>query len=159
MPAKNNSNSFTPILLGLFLILILAAFAASIHKNRLEIGKLRVVFANGSSQNFNVYLAATLQEQVQGLMNKTSIGTCNGLGNCLGMLFVYQNSSSLCFWMENTPLPLKQLWITNNIVTAEENGVPYSTAIYCHIGEMVLEVPMNSSVGMGASVYLNGTAG
>ncbi len=76
----------------------------------------------------NAYLATSLQQQYQGYMNSTTIGNCSGEGNCIGMLFVFKNQSEECFWMKNTIIPLRQLWISQNgIITYAYNATPYSS--------------------------------
>jgi uncharacterized membrane protein (UPF0127 family) len=89
---------------------------------------------------YSAYTATTLQQQEQGYMNQTSIGDCNGLPSCLGMLFIFKNQSEQCFWMANTQIPLEQSWISNQgIVTYVYNASPYSTKSICADGTMVLE--------------------
>lgn len=103
----------------------------------------------------NVYLALTLPQQEAGLMNASSIGSCNGEGDCVGMLFVFNGTQELCFWMKNTIMPLRQVWIAaNGTVVNIYNATPQSTASVCYDGEMVLEVPANSTLplGLGARI-------
>lgn len=119
-----------------------------------KIGSLQLGYSNGTSTTVNVYLAQTPIQWTTGMMNQSSLGNCNGLGNCYGMLFVFPNTSIQCFWMENTIMPLKQFWITNNTITAEWNGTPYSKATYCYQGNEVLETPSNSTLKSGDSVSL-----
>lgn len=74
-------------------------------------------------RSYNVYLAITPEQQEKGLMNVTSIGDCNGSGNCLGMLFVNAGNPE-CFWMKDTIIPLKQYWISGNEISHVWTGVP-----------------------------------
>ncbi len=121
------------------------------------IGRLELQNGSGSMQG-NVYLAVTSEEQAYGLMYQKSIGDCNGAGNCMGMLFIFNNVSRECFWMENTIIPLRQYWITNNTITGVVNGTPYSVTPYCHYGNMVLETNINSTIVPGYKVYLEGNS-
>lgn len=149
---------FTAVL-AILTIAALSYYNSNYAQNRAEPGTEHVVqlllgYENGSTASVNAYLALTPKEQQIGLMYQTSFGNCNGQGNCYGMLFAFQNYSELCFWMKNTVLPLKQFWIYNNTITAEENGSPYSTQTYCHAGDAVLETHANSSLAVGDSIYL-----
>ena len=114
-----------------------------------QIVNLELTYVNGTSVFVNVYLAATPEEQQAGLMNISSMGDCNGMGDCYGMLFVFPSYSNQCFWMKDTIMPLRQFWIMNGAITAEENGIPYSTSIYCHNGDKVLETYLNSTLQIG----------
>ncbi len=151
-----------------FLYITLAALAAAIvllilfyiaHLSPARLGgytvtSLILAYPNGSSFDVNAYVASSAQQQAYGLMYLPSMGSCNGAGSCYGMLFVFPNSSSQCFWMKNTMMPLRQLWILGNVIVASERGTPYSTKVYCHTGNMVLETYPNSSLAIGDRIYL-----
>jgi uncharacterized membrane protein (UPF0127 family) len=107
---------------------------------------------NGKS--YNVYLATTAQQQEQGLMNRTTMGGCNGYGNCLGMLFVFKNNTQLCFWMKDTKMPLEQYWIRNNTIYTSIRGAPYSTKATCNYGDWVLETNTSSNVSIGQKIFI-----
>ena len=114
---------------------------------------------NGVSTAYGAYLAANLTQQEQGYMNQTGIGDCNGIKPCIGMLFVFQNSSSQCFWMKNTEIPLKQVWINNGAITRIYNATPYSTDVICGYGNWVLETGINQSIPAGSRItFANGTS-
>jgi uncharacterized membrane protein (UPF0127 family) len=72
------------------------------------------------------------------------------------MLFVFPSNSSECFWMEDTPEPLTQVWISNGTITNVYNATPESTASVCAYGNWVLELysrlPLNLSIGGRATV-------
>ncbi|MGB3288397.1 MAG: DUF192 domain-containing protein, partial [Burkholderiaceae bacterium] len=50
-------------------------------------------------------VAATDDSRAQGLMNRASLPESHG------MLFVFDNPTTTCFWMKNTPLPLSIAFI------------------------------------------------
>lgn len=107
---------------------------------------------NGSVVNGLVYVANTTQEQVQGFQNATSFGDCNGFSKihsmqCIGMIFVTPNTSSLCFWMHNTPLPLRQAWISSGgVVTYIYQAQPESDKSVCQNAQDVLETSPSSPI-------------
>jgi uncharacterized membrane protein (UPF0127 family) len=106
-------------------------------------------------REYYAYLALTSEQQMNGLMNVTSIGDCYGHGKCIGMLFVFQKGSSPCFWMKNTVIPLKQYWISNETITHVAVGVPYSTNQTCYYGDMVLETNASSNFSIGEKFLVN----
>jgi uncharacterized membrane protein (UPF0127 family) len=71
-------------------------------------------------------IAATDASRAYGLMNRTSLPENHG------MLFVYDEPSSVCFWMKNTPLPLSIAFIdaTGRIVTLADMP-PFSLDSHC----------------------------
>ncbi|HVC58309.1 MAG TPA: DUF192 domain-containing protein [Candidatus Acidoferrales bacterium] len=112
---------------------------------------------NGVNTNYGVYLADTENLAERGYMNQSSIGDCKGISPCMGMLFYFQNTTSLCFWMKNTEIPLRQYWLDNNMtVIYAYNAVPESTHGQCYVGSGVLETSMNQSIPIGARIQLQG---
>lgn len=99
-------------------------------------------------RSYNVYLAITPEQQQRGLMNVTSIGNCNGYGNCLGMLFV-DLPSPACFWMKDTMMPLEQYWINDNKISYAWTGIPESTNVVCEQGKGVLETNTSTNFTTG----------
>jgi hypothetical protein len=88
----------------------------------------RVIFMhpNGSTDTVYVQVANTLQEQEQGLMYRTSLPEDNG------MLFVFNTNSVESFWMENTPLPLDMIFVSENLTINDinYNAKPESTTTF-----------------------------
>ena len=108
--------------------------------------------SGGTAVQYYAYLASTTAQQQEGYMNVTTVGDCGNRGECIGMLFVFNRTSNLCFWMENTALPLRQSWINySGRVVYSTDAVPYSTNVICHNGMYVLETYANTTV--------NGTVG
>mgnify|MGYP001626183410 CR=1 FL=1 len=105
------------------------------------------------NNTWNVYVAKTLAQQEQGYMYQHSIGDCNGMGNCLGMLFIMNGTQEICMWMHNTPMPLHQYWIENNAIVYSYNAVPFSDKTICHMGNAVLET--NRTIPVGTGFYVN----
>ncbi len=102
---------------------------------------------NNATTTRSVYLALTPQQQQEGYMNVSTIGDCNNTGQCIGMLFVFQNQTNLCFWMENTAIQLRQTWLNQSgYPTYTYVGTPYSTQLTCSYGKYVIETEPNISI-------------
>ena len=101
-----------------------------------------------SSQQYTVLLALDGSAWQQGLMNASESDLLQS--GAIGMLFVFPSNSIRCFWMENTPMQLRQAWIANNIMAYVYNATPYSTASVCHYGDYVLEVPASYNITLHA---------
>ena len=73
-----------------------------------------------NGKNINVEIADSPEERARGLAYRDS------LAEQTGMLFVFDNSSILRFWMKNTLIPLDIIYIDENkrIVTLMENALP-----------------------------------
>lgn len=94
--------------------------------------------------HYHVYVAITPNQLSEGYMNVSSMGNCGGLGNCIGMVFIFPGYSSQCFWMKNTELKLKMTWLNSlGQPTATYNATPFSQMPVCHYAQYVLETPRN----------------
>ncbi|MGC8479769.1 MAG: DUF192 domain-containing protein [Candidatus Micrarchaeia archaeon] len=92
---------------------------------------------NGTSKI--VYIAQSYTQQITGMMYR------NSFDGAYGMLFVFNSTRQACMWMENTKIPLEQVWINSNgSISFIKNAIPYSTNITCAQGKYVLEVPYNT---------------
>jgi uncharacterized membrane protein (UPF0127 family) len=79
--------------------------------------------ANGS-HSFSIEIANTPQEQEQGLMYRQQMPDDHG------MLFAFEQSEPLAFWMKNTPMPLDLVFVSSRgEVKAVRHGTPFSTDI------------------------------
>ena len=86
---------------------------------------LTIRTAEGAEHRFDVELALTPDQQMQGLMYRP------GLDQDAGMLFVHRPARSAKMWMRNTASPLDLLFIAEDgrIVKMAERTVPYSLSI------------------------------
>ena len=77
-------------------------------------------------QLFQVEVAATPRERERGLMERKQL-PANG-----GMLFVFEQAATHCFWMHNTPLPLSIAFIDSQgrIVNLADMP-PHSDDLHC----------------------------
>jgi uncharacterized membrane protein (UPF0127 family) len=85
---------------------------------------LTIIDDNGKPHHFQVEMATTPQEQVTGLMYRTSVPADSG------MLFVFPTVQPEAFWMKNTLVPLDMVFINadGTIRAIADNTVPYSLA-------------------------------
>jgi len=73
-------------------------------------------------KRFSIEVADAPHERQAGLMFRRTMADDHG------MLFVFERSQALGFWMKNTPMPLDLLFIgEDGRVRAIEQGVPFST--------------------------------
>ncbi|MCL5430620.1 MAG: DUF192 domain-containing protein [Candidatus Marsarchaeota archaeon] len=149
-----------PIIMAIIAALALSAIALIVlNQNSLD-GTFSVenitIIRSGMMGNFSVYVATTTPQQTRGYMYQKAIGDCDGLKGCIGMIFVFPGQSTECFWMENTIMPLRQSWISNNgVVGLVYNATPYSTNSICSAGRMVLETLQNFSISPGDEVIMH----
>ncbi|VVB80979.1 putative ACR [uncultured archaeon] len=94
-----------------------------------------VTFDNVS---FSVEVAQTQQEKARGLMFRESMPDNHG------MLFVFDKSGPLSFWMKNTLIPLDMVFIDGNMTVVDvKTAVPCKAdpcASYKSSGMYVLEI-------------------
>jgi uncharacterized membrane protein (UPF0127 family) len=83
-------------------------------------------------------IAETDEEQSEGLMNRTSLGKNNG------MLFLFEEGSSPCFWMKDTKIPLSIAFISkSNTIVKITNMEPLSLKEHCSGEPIVLALEVN----------------
>ncbi|ACB40684.1 DUF192 domain-containing protein [Pyrobaculum neutrophilum] len=87
---------------------------------------------------YAVYTADNLARWTIGYMNVTAYDP-RGVG-AVGMLFVFPKNSTYCFWMKNTYLPLRMVWIAGETVTQSALAAPLDTTPICGYGDKVLEL-------------------
>ncbi len=79
------------------------------------------ITAGRKVHKFRVEVAATSEQQAQGLMFRTAMGADEG------MIFPMRPARPASFWMHNTVLPLDIIYVGTNgrIITIAANAVPY----------------------------------
>lgn len=108
---------------GLFLgmaILLTALPAAALET--FARSSLVIETAAGGRYRFDVELAETPMQQMQGLMFREK------LAPDAGMLFLYDRPQPASFWMKNTLIPLDMIFIgaDGKVVNIHQNAVPHS---------------------------------
>ena len=96
--------------------------AASVERSPagLEQVRLTISTAKGATHPFLVEVAASPEEQAQGLMNRQELGPDRG------MIFPMAPPREASFWMKNTLIPLDMLFVRSDgtIARIEQNAVP-----------------------------------
>ncbi|MEO3385660.1 DUF192 domain-containing protein [Mesorhizobium sp. CAU 1741] len=83
---------------------------------------LLVETASGTHE-FTIEVAASPDQRAAGLMFRTD------MADDKGMLFVFERTQRLSFWMQNTPMPLDLIFIdADGRIVAIRWGEPFSTA-------------------------------
>ena len=88
----------------------------------LEQVPLTVTTAAGARHRFTVEVARTVEEQAQGLMNRSALAPDRG------MIFPLEPPRTASFWMKNTLIPLDIIFVRTDgtIANIAENTVPLS---------------------------------
>ncbi len=97
------------------------------------------IISGAKTHEFQVELALTPQQHMQGLMFRQRLGVD------AGMLFVYRREAPIAMWMKNTYLPLDMLFISRGGIISKiaERTVPLS------------EMTISSGVAVIAVLELN----
>lgn len=96
---------------------------------------------------YNVKVAKTEEDYIQGLQNITSLPKNEG------MLFPYDEEQEVTFWMKDTKIPLDIIFINEDYeVTKVVRGVPDSEIFIIGIAKYVLELNENSGVQKGDDI-------
>jgi len=129
-------------LLALLLCGLAAASAAAFQRSSLIIETLA-----GQRHHFEVELALSTQEMMQGLLFRES------LAERAGMLFVVSSDRVFTMWMKNTLVPLDMLFIASDgtIRTIATDAEPLSLAVISSQVPVraVLEVPGGTAARLG----------
>lgn len=100
-------------------------------------------------KSFSIEVADEPEKRRRGLMFRRSMRDDHG------MLFVFEESGRLGFWMQNTPMPLDLLFIgEDGQVRAIEQGEPFSTDSIAPpvMARFVLELNAGTALSSGIAV-------
>ncbi|XHM74962.1 DUF192 domain-containing protein [Mesorhizobium sp. ANAO-SY3R2] len=98
---------------------------------------------------FRIEISDEPGERAMGLMFRKD------LADDLGMLFVFEQTQPVGFWMKNTPLPLDLLFIgADGVVRDIQQGVPFSEAVIAaeEPVRFVLELKAGTAAKTGVNV-------
>lgn len=114
--------------LAQFLLVLVATWGA-FHSDAQAQGqpqKLPIINLSASIHLIQAMVAQTPDERSTGLMFRKEMGTNEG------MLFIFEQASTQCFWMKNTFLPLSAAFIRDDgsIVNIEDMK-PHTTDGHC----------------------------
>ncbi len=126
--------------------------APAVHpQSGLELVPLTITTQDGAEHSFTVEVAATRDDQRQGLMFRTSMGADEG------MIFPFPQPRMASFWMRNTVIPLDIIFIDpdGRILNIAENTVPYSEESVRSVGPAGAVLELNG----GRTAELGITAG
>lgn len=107
-----------------------------------------IVDATGGETEFTIEIADSNAERSRGLMYRQD------LPKMRGMLFVFEDTRRVAFWMKNTPLPLDLIFIgEDGRVRTIGRGEPFSEAPIAAAGPVrfVLEVHQDTAAALGIS--------
>ena len=112
----------------IFTFFLINSSFAQLSKVQIEIGTKKLI----------AEIAETDEEQNEGLMNRQALEKDNG------MLFIFEESSTPCFWMKDTQIPLSIAFIskTNTIVKIVDMQ-PLSLTEHCSGQPIVLALEVN----------------
>lgn len=142
---------------AIFVLLLLVAPGAVAEENAalpapmiLPVDPAPLVAETGEGEHsFTVEIADSDSERSRGLMHRPSLDENHG------MLFVFERTRRVSFWMQNTPLPLDLIFIgEDGRVEAIMQGEPFSTAPISPRPEVrfVLEVEAGTAQKAGIDV-------
>jgi uncharacterized membrane protein (UPF0127 family) len=98
------------------------------------------IVSGKNSYKFDVELALTDGQQMQGLMFRRS------MASDAGMLFVYGREEPTAMWMKNTFIPLDMLFISSEgrVAHIAERTMPMSEAIVSSVGPVLAVLELNA---------------
>jgi uncharacterized membrane protein (UPF0127 family) len=100
--------------------------------------RLDAITLNAGMHNIRAEVAATPAERQQGLMFRRDLAQHEG------MLFVFQQAATQCFWMRNTPTPLSIAFLRDDGSVANIlDMAPHSEAQHCSAEPVRYALEMN----------------
>lgn len=108
--------------------------------------RLEIETAGGTTHSFSIEVADTDFERSAGLMFRVDMDADHG------MLFVFERTRRLSFWMQNTPMPLDLIFIgEDGRIVSIRRGEPFSTASIAPLspGRFVLELKAGTAQKAG----------
>lgn len=133
-----------------YFLIIFTFFLIGCNSNNKELTKIKI-----EDENFWIEIADTSEKRQLGLMNRKKLKKNHG------MLFVFESIGIYPFWMKNTLIPLRMIWIDDHkkVVDIQE-ALPCEKSpckIYTPINKakFVLEVNLNELPNLKTGMKIN----
>lgn len=124
LQSTKNRHATPRMLMSLFMGLG-ALLTTAAHAQSAQVDLPRVQLSAGMHL-INAQVAATPQQRETGLMHRSEMPSGEG------MVFVFENASTLCFWMKNTLIPLTAAFIAEDgTIINLEDMKPMTTDSHC----------------------------
>jgi uncharacterized membrane protein (UPF0127 family) len=106
-----------------------------------------VAETDADKPSFSIEIADTDAERSAGLMFRRV------MPDDRGMLFVFENTRRVAFWMKNTPMPLDLVFIAEDGTVADiRQGVPFSEAAIAPQAEVRFVLELKSGTAQKAGI-------
>jgi uncharacterized membrane protein (UPF0127 family) len=114
-------------------------------------GKVSITTATGETHAFTVEIAETAPARARGLMFRERMAAD------AGMLFIFERTQSVAFWMRNTLIPLDMVFITEDlrVLNIRARAVPHDETPVPSAGPVRYVLEING----GLAAQLGITAG
>lgn len=120
----------------LLILLVATLCAAAVSAQQPQ--RLEAITLNAGMHNIRAEVASTPAQRQQGLMYRRDLGAHEG------MLFVFPQPSTQCFWMRNTPTPLSIAFLRDDgSVVNILDMAPHSEANHCSAEPVRYALEMN----------------
>lgn len=113
-----------------------------------QLSELKVVDLSIGSHKFKAWVMDTASKRQEGMMHLQT----KDVRDNEAMLFVFSEAQEMAFWMQNTPLPLDILYVSENFkVLNIAHGKPYDETSLPSIGKakFVVELKEGTSKKLG----------
>jgi uncharacterized membrane protein (UPF0127 family) len=139
------------------LVVLALALACSAAAPQDRPQKLPALRLNAGIHNIDAEVARTPEQRAIGLMNRPA------LEPNAGMLFVFEQAATQCFWMKNTLLPLSIAFVADDgTIVSTADMQPRSLASHCSEKPVRFALEMNQGWfdkrGLKAGSRLSGPA-
>lgn len=106
-----------------------------------------VVETSGGPRSFAIEIADTSEKRSRGLMFRQSMPADRG------MLFVFEETRAVGFWMQNTSLPLDLVFIAEDgTVRGIRRGTPFSTDLISSRGAVRFVLELNEGIAQKTGI-------
>ena len=153
LPLPTLSRLWRLLAMGLMAVLLLPVQAQSTSgQPQMNLPRIRL---QAGMHVLDVQVAQTFAERQTGLMHRTSMPAHEG------MLFVFEQAATQCFWMRNTLIPLTAAFLADDgTIVNLADMTPLSEASHCSVKPVRFVLEMNqgwfAQRGLRAGARLTG---